>query len=189
MRKLITIFLLSATLVFTSSKCCDDILVLCDLAVQLFQAPQSISIGQSFNLVSEVINSESTNRCELTDIAQTTSNLIDVFFENAAGGWDLVGSAPFNQDELGPSEVFSSESPLTFGQSGNYRLDFYTDAPDSVNERNETNNDADILTGGRVKMDKEALQKTNNYASLFITVLPLPDGTTKLEGKPIVEFK
>ncbi len=181
--------LLSATLVLTSSKCCDELLVLCDLLVQKFEVPQEITLGTAFDIAGEVINADSNVDCEIADIAGSTLDLVEVFFFNESTQiWDLVGNNSYNQSELGPNEIFDILSNLTLQAAGDYRFDLYVDTPESVEERDENNNSDSQTSGGKVDFDREAFQKTNNFARAYLTVLPLADGTTQIEGVPQVQF-
>jgi hypothetical protein len=173
----------------TTSACpdCADTLALADLAIKAFTAPQTINIGQAFNAVTDVINNEEGGQCTTTDIANTTQNLLQVFFKNGSD-WQMVGEkGGIPQDAIDPGSLLSLLQSLTINQAGDYRFDYYDDDALLVDERDENNNYGYLY--GR-NIDKHTqIRETNNYKSIQVTALPLPDGSTKIEGRPQVEFK
>ncbi len=170
------------------SSCCDELLVLCDLLVDVFETPNEITIGQAFDVVADVINADSQDNCEIADFAAATASLLEVFLQNQSGGWDMVGSQQYPQPELARAAQENYREGVTLNQAGLYRFDWYTDAPQTVDERDENNNSKSDNSGGRLAIDREALQQTNNYASSFTLVLPDNEGTSVIQGKDIVEF-
>ncbi len=170
-------------------RCCEEISVLCDLVVDLFQTPEQITIGQSFNILADVLNQDSGEKCDVVELANSTYSLVEVFLENSNGGWDLAGAQDYLQDALEVSEHFNLEDLITINQSGNYRFDFYTDSPQTVDERDENNNNASDNSDGKTPDIKAAMRKTNNYAFYYTYAAPTPDGRATIQDKPIVEFK
>ncbi|MFN0173127.1 MAG: hypothetical protein ACKVU0_00670 [Saprospiraceae bacterium] len=171
---------------FVNSDCkCKDVPALCDLAIISLTVPQNITIGQAFDVVTNVTNLEEGGACSTTDVADATLNSIEIFQKDGAGSWNLIGS----KDNIPQSSIFIGDlitllESTTINVAGDFRFDYYDDNMNTIEERDESNN---FEQAGRADI-KSAIQKTNNFASVFITVHPLPDGTTEVEGKPIVEF-
>ncbi|MCW5920999.1 MAG: hypothetical protein KIS77_01550 [Saprospiraceae bacterium] len=166
------------------SSCCDA-LELCDLLIRSFQSPHTVTVGEVFNVVANIGNDEADTDCD-TDIANVTTSLIEIFRKSISGDWELIESVTKSQPAVDPGGTVPLPSSITISQAGDYRFDYYTDDTDSVRERNENNNKG--CAG--CKTDRKAqMRQTNNYASIEIRVLPLSDGTTQIEGKPVVEVK
>ena len=181
---------LMSTTSLTTSGCfgCDDVLSLCDLTITAFTAPVEVTVGQAFDVISKIQNNEDSGECTTTEIAAATVNLLEVFSKDGNGNWNFEASKDnIVQQGISPNDLISLLQSLTFNAAGDYRLDYYDDNLNSVEERNEGNNSANGFTGGKLDL-KAALQSTNNYASLYITVRPSPDGTMQITGKPLVEF-
>lgn len=182
------LLLVLSVMMITNSACptCKDTLALCDLAIDAFTVPSSVTVGQAFNAVTDVTNEEAGGNCTTTDIAGSTLNLLQVFFDDGSG-FDLAGElSNIAQGELNPGNILQLLQSLTLNQTGDYRFDYYDDDATFVDERNEGNNYDSAY--GRSADHLARMRETNNYKSVYIKVLPLPDGTTKIEGRPIVEF-
>lgn len=180
-----------AVIMLTTSACptCKEILALADLAIQALKAPQKIGAGEAFDVVSDIINEEKAGDCTVTDIANSTKNLLQVFFDDGSTGYQLVGElADIAQGDINPGDILSLIQNLTLNWAGNFRFDYYDDVVDLVDERDETNNYDYIYGSGRPADQLTQMKLTNNFKSVYVKVLPLPDGTTKIPNKPIVEF-
>lgn len=179
-------FLLSST-IWTSCDwfTCKDALALCDLAINAFTAPLEVTVGSAFDAVTEIANVEDDGKCTTTELAKATTNLLEVFLSDGNGNWTLHDSYEnIPQQSIAAGDLITLLQNTTINQAGNFRLDYYSDFVDAVDERAEFNN---YSTYGRMDA-RAALKESNNYATLYIKVLPLPDGTTRIPGKPLVEF-
>ena len=188
--KLFALALATCTVVLVNSGCpnCKEVTKLCDLLIQSFTAPAEVNIGQAFDAVTNIGNDEDDASCSVTDLAATTYNLLEVFQLNSSGQWDFIGElAGIFQPEIGPGSSISMPHNVKINQSGDFRLDYYDDNQDNVSERNENNNIGHLY--GKTAGIKTYLRTTNNFASVYVRVNPLPNGTTQLEGRPEVEFK
>lgn len=185
-------------LAFTFSGCpsaCEIVNVLCDLVNEFFGAPtNTITLGDAFEITADVLNRPSSNECDVSGIANATSNLFDVFFDQGGGNWVSIFDSLHNQVQLGVNDHNIWSLAAQFNQSGNYRLDYYSDFVEQVDERLENNNFLDWLGGifrtadqSALEQWKEHLKTTNNYSSFYLTVLPSADGKTVIEGKPAFE--
>lgn len=167
---------------------CEDVTALCDLVISAFTAPVEVTVGQAFDVISKIQNDEAGGDCTTTEIAEATVNLLEVFLSDGQGNWSLVGTKDnIAQQSISPGSLANLLQNLSLNAAGDYRLDYYDDNVNGVSERNEGNNYDNLYTGGRGDL-KAAMQGTNNHASLYIKVLPLPDGTDRIKDKPTVEF-
>lgn len=179
-KSILSAFLFSVCL----SSCCDT-LELCDLLIRSFQTPNEVTVGQVFELVANIGNDEANTDCD-TDVAGLTTSLIEIFRKTISGDWELIQSRTKDQPSVDPGGTVPFSSAVAISQAGDYRFDYYTDDTDLVKERNESNNKGCV----GCKTDRKAqMRESNNYASIEIRVIPLPDGTTQIEGKSIIEFK
>lgn len=181
---LVLIILLNTILLALSACHCKKKSVLSDLAIHSFKRPNTIFIGTSFDVISEIINIEEEGDCIITNIANNTINLLQVYFDDGASGFQLVGElSDIKQGEIEPGQIVSLIETITINKAGGYRLDYFVDLPNLVPERDETNNST-----GRFVDQLAQIRLLNNYKSLFLEVLPLTDGTFEIQNKPIVEF-
>ncbi|MBR9919414.1 MAG: hypothetical protein GYB31_01150 [Bacteroidetes bacterium] len=171
---------------FTNSSCCDDLLALCDLVVDAFTAPDQITLGQVIDLAADVFNDPDSDDCTGTEIAAATTSLIEVFLDSG-NGYQPYDFFPLNQDAIDPSQYGYFDVGFTPNEAGSYRFDFYTDDAFLVAERSESNNIWSL--GGRFKEEIEIRPRGNNVASVYVEVLPAPDGRTNLDTEAVFELR
>lgn len=187
MKKLISLSLSLSLLV--SACCLDSYVALADLLIKAFDAPEEIVVGQVFDVVTKLINEKDEADCaDETLAAGSTSNIIEVYRQNASSQWVFVGLDTIPQAALNAGNSIDDLISLSLNLTGDYRFDYYADAVLQVAERSEDNNTATDGTIPRLASYREQLQGSNNHKSLFIKVLPRPDGSTEITGKAIVEF-
>lgn len=186
LRILASAFLLSSTIWMSCDWfTCKDALALCDLAINAFTAPKDVIVGSVFNAVTEIANIEDDSKCYPTDFADATVNLLEVFLSDGNGNWSPYATYEnIPQARIEAGELISLIEGIKINEMGDFRLDYYSDFVDGVIERDPTNNYSSF---GRIDA-KSSLKESNNYATLYIKVLPLPDGTTRIPGKPRIEF-
>ena len=186
LRILASAFMLSSTIWMSCDWfTCKDALALCDLAINAFTAPKDVIVGSVFNTVTEIANTEDDSKCTTTEFANATINLLEIFLDDGNGNWSPYATYEnIPQPGIGAGDLVTLLEGIKINESGDFRLDYYSDFVNGVDERNENNN---YSSYGRMDA-RSALKQSNNYASLYIKVLPLPDGTTRIPGKPLVEF-
>ena len=163
-------------------------IIIADLVISAFTAPIDVTVGQAFDVISKIQNDEADGECTTTELASSTVNLLEVFLNDGNGNWNMVGSKDnISQQGISAGDLVSLLQNMSINAKGDYRLDYYDDNVNGVEERSENNNYDNLHTGGRADL-KTAMQATNNFASIYITVRPLQDGTTQIAGKSIVEF-
>ena len=164
--KLLLLTALFPIATFVNSGCkCKDVLALCDLAITSFSAPDNITVGQVFDIVTKVTNVEEGGKCSTTDIADATLNSIEIF-KRDGGSWNLVASNEnIPQNSIFIGDLITLLETFTINQADDYRFDYYDDHFDTVEERNEGNN----IAQSRSADLKSAIQKTNNFASILRT--------------------
>ncbi len=124
-----------------------------------------------------------------TDIAGLTTALLKVYKKNVANGnWDFVGENKKNQPELEAGKIVDLSQDIIYNEAGDYKMEFYTDDEDKIDERDENNNKDEDQGNGQKSNHLQKLQNTNNFSVVYLTVLPDKNGNETIKGVPVVEF-
>jgi len=176
-----------ALLISIGSSSCDtcDIIVLADLVARSLLLPQTISVGDILFATAEVANERDDNACN-TSTASSTVYLHQLFKKNDnTDEWDMLNADEESQAEIESGDFQQQSLPFEIVGTGTYRIDYLTDSPDIVEERNEINNDesGELSKASHNRPSAaipDSMKETNNFISVTFEVVMLTDSTAEV---------
>ena len=101
--------------------------------------PSSITAGQTFDIVIDVFNIEAD--ADGTLDAGSSDLCIEIFrMDDTSGAWIKVTELVRPVAEIKAGTRRNLTVPMVINSPGNYRFDFFADATNRVDERDESNN-------------------------------------------------
>jgi len=186
MKKLVFLFSLAVVIGIGGSSCntCDDVTVLPDLLVKSLILPQTIAVGDTSFATAEVANEKDYSACD-TKTAGFTSYSYEILKQKShLNEWDTMYSEQKFQAEIEAGEYREYSLPIIIDDPpGTFQVCFITDFPDSIEERNETNNDSGWQKANRnggISTISKWLKETNNHADITFEVIMLTDSTAAI---------